>query len=210
MFQPDNMINRKTSVKIHEQGGVFLKTKHRTGREYNTQRVSGLWLVYIGIVIFLAAMTGGTLLMQPFVIGIGYAAGYILIFGLPYVHRKLAYGENTKFQNMMDNISIIFLVVFCTLCGFVIGFSDLRLLWLSVFLVVGLHFFGFYFSQGRLMLWLGLLTVLNAIAGILLIDIPFLVFAAIDAFLKFTIGMRMLLLKKQPIIMTSASEKQSK
>ncbi|MGD7024849.1 DUF6609 family protein [Rossellomorea vietnamensis] len=62
-------------------------------REYNTQRTCGVWLVYIGALVILSALAGGELLIQPFLLGFGYFAGFVLILGLPFVNRKLAYGK---------------------------------------------------------------------------------------------------------------------
>ena len=141
----------------------------KKNREYNTQRTVGVWLLYIGVIIILSAITSGDLFIQPFLMGFGYFIGYFLIFGLPYVNKKLSYGKNSKFQDRIDNISVILTIILCTLCGLVIGFDDLRLLWLCIFIVIGIHFFGFYFSQGKLMILLGILTILNSLVGILLI-----------------------------------------
>lgn len=164
-------------------------------REYNTQRTVGVWLIYIGIIILISAILGGDLFIQPYVLGFGFFIGYFLIFGLPFVNNKLAYGKNSKFQDRMDNISVVVTIILCTLCGLIIGFEDLRLLWLSILLIVGIHFGGFYFSQGKLMLYLGGLTALNALAGIFFADIPFLLLAVIDALLKVAFGFCMLFMK---------------
>lgn len=160
--------------------------------EYNTQRTVGVWLVYIGVIIILSAITGADLFIQPFIMGFGYFIGYFLIFGLPYVNKKLAYGKNSKFQEKMDNYSVLLTIILCTLIGLVIGFEDLRLLWLCIFIVIGIHFFGFYFSQGKIMLLLGILTIVNSLVGIFLISVPFLLFAAIDGIIKVLIGIKML------------------
>lgn len=169
----------------------------KNNREYNTQRTVGVWLVYIGVIIILSGITGDDLFIQPFIMGFGYFIGYFLIFGLPFVNKKLSYGKNSKFQDKMDNISVIFAIILCTFCGLVIGFDDLRLLWLCIFIVIGIHFFGFYFSQGKLMLLLGALTILNSLIGILLISVPFLLFAVIDGILKIILGFIMLFMKRQ-------------
>ncbi|MCM3758487.1 hypothetical protein M3197_13555 [Sporosarcina aquimarina] len=169
----------------------------KSNRHYNNQRTVGVWLTYIGVIIILSAYLGGDLFIQPVIMGFGYFFGYFLIFGLPYVNKKLSYGENSKFQNRMDNFSILFTIILCTLVGLLIGFEDLRLLWLCILIVIGIHFYGFYFSQGKIMLLLGTLTLVNSILGIYLISVPFLVFAVIDGMIKITIGCKMLLLKQQ-------------
>lgn len=171
--------------------------EEKSNRKYNTQRTVGVWLVYIGVIIILSALMGDDLLIQPFTMGFGYFIGYFLIFGLPYVNNKLAYGKNSRLQDKMDNYSIIFTIILCTISGLVIGFDDLRLLWLCIFIIIGIHFFGFYFSQGNLMIILGVLTILNSLIGILLISIPFLLFAVIDGIIKIIIGIKMLLMRSQ-------------
>ncbi|ARK32379.1 DUF6609 family protein [Halalkalibacter krulwichiae] len=166
-------------------------------REYNTQRTCGVWLVYIGVIVIVSALLGGDLLIQPLVLGIGYFVGFLLILVFPFVNRKLAYGKSTKFQDRMDNIAIVLNVVLCTACGLLIGFENVRLFWLSIFIVVGVHFFGFYFSQGRSMIVLGLLTVVNGLLGLVLIGVPFIVFALLDGGLKLLVGLKMFTMKRE-------------
>ena len=165
-------------------------------REYNTQRTCGVWLIYIGVIIIVSTISGGEFLIQPFILGFGYFIGYLLIFVLPFLNRKLAYGNNSRFQDKMDNITMIVTVILCTLCGYFIGFENLRLLWLSILIVIGIHFFGFYFSQGKNLILLGVLTIVNGLIGVLVVNIPFLVVALIDGSLKIIIGFRMLLKRR--------------
>ncbi|MDN4494405.1 DUF6609 family protein [Ureibacillus aquaedulcis] len=172
---------------------------------FNTQRTCGVWLIYIGLVIIISALVGSDLLIQPFILGVGYFIGFIGILVLPYVNRKLAFGENTKFQDRMDNVSVVVNVLLCTACGMIIGFEDLRLLWLSIFIAVGIHFFGFYFSQGKLMIILGILTIINRTIGIMLISVPFIFFALIDGILKLLIGFKMVTIKRTVDVITEES-----
>ncbi len=152
--------------------------------------------MYIGLIIIISSLIGRDLLIQPYLFGIGYFVGFILILCLPFVNRKLAYGKSTKFQDNMDNVSILLNVVLCTASGLIIGFNDLRLFWLCIFIVVGIHFFGFYFSQGKIMLLLGFLTVLNGVIALFLNSVPFLIFAMIDGSLKLIVGLIMLNMKR--------------
>lgn len=170
---------------------------NNNNNEYNTQRTCGVWLIYIGLIIIVSAMTGGELFIQPFILGFGYFIGYFLIYILPFVNRKLSYGPQSKFQDKMDNLSVLLVIILCTFCGLFIGFNDLRLLWLCIFIAVGIHFFGFYFSQGKLLLVLGILTILNSIFGILFTNIPFLLFAGIDGLIKMIIGLKLLSMRRQ-------------
>lgn len=163
--------------------------------QHHTQRTCGVWLMYIGIVIMIAVWTAGEFLIQPVIFGLGYCFGFILILVLPCVNRKLATGRQTTFQNSMDNLAVTFNIIFCSLCGWMIGISDLRLLWLSVLLVVGLHFLGFYFSQGKWIVVLGVLTVLNALAGLIFMEIPFLLVGTLDGVLKLLFGIKLFSLR---------------
>ena len=165
-------------------------------REYNTQRTCGIWLVYIGAIIIISAISGGESLIQPFVLGFGGFFGYLLIYMLPFLNQKLAYGKNSKFQDKMDNINILVTVILCTLCGMYIGFENPRLVWLSILIVVGIHFLGFYFSQGKWMIVLGVLTIINGLLGLIFINIPFLIFSSIDGLIKIIIGFKMLFMKR--------------
>ncbi len=167
--------------------------------KYPTQRTSGVWLLYIGMIIIAAAFAGGPLLVHPVLLGFGYVIGFVLILVLPFVNQKLAYGKNSKFQDRLDNWAIFLNVALCTACGLVIGFSDLRVFWLSLFIAVGIHFVLFYFSQGSWMVVLAILTIGNGTLGLLLVDVPFLVFALIDGGLKMGVGLKFLL-QKQPAL----------
>ena len=165
-------------------------------RPYHTQRICGLWLTYIGSLIVLASFWGGDLLIHPVILGVGYFVGFFAIYVLPYANQKLAFGKSTKFQDTMDTFSIVLNVLLCTACGLIIGFDDLRLFWLSIFIAVGVHFFGFYFSQGRLLIFLGILTIINGLTGLLLTTVPFIFFALMDGFLKLLFGIKLMVAKQ--------------
>lgn len=130
---------------------------------YNTQRVSGVWFIYIGINVTISAIFGGHSIFNPYIFAFGFVTGYFLTFDLPFVNNKLAYGKNTKFQDRMDNLTIVISLILVTLCGIFIGFEDLRFLWLTAFIVMGFHFIGFYFSQGKIVLILGGLITLSGL-----------------------------------------------
>lgn len=169
--------------------------KNQTKVKYNTQRTCGVWLTYIGVIIIAASLLGGERLIQPIIFGFGYFLGFIAIYGLPFINRKLSYGENSAFQDRMDNLSVFLNVLLCTVLGMALGFNDFRLFWLGIFIVVGFHFFGFYFSQGKTMLLLGVLTIVNGIMGLLFPSIPFLFVAIMDGSIKIFIGLMMLRMK---------------
>ena len=69
--------------------------------------------------------------------------------------------------------------------------SRLRGFWLWILLVVGSHFLIIAVAQGPWMLLLGGLCILNAIAGLLLPNVPLVIFWFMDGALKMLIGSRM-------------------
>jgi hypothetical protein len=76
--------------------------------------------------------------------------------------------------------------------------ASLRAFWLWILLVVGSHFLIIAMAQGPLMLLLGGLCILNAIAGLLLPDVPLAIFWFIDGILKMIFGALMLMTKPPP------------
>lgn len=172
--------------------------KKENTRIYNNQRVGGVWLIYIGIVIILSALMDRELLIQPVVLGVGFGVGYFIIYGLPFIKKRLSYGKDSKFQERMDNLSVFGSVILCTFVGIWIGFDDARFVWLLILLIIGLHFLGFYFSLGKYIVILGLLSTLNALAGLILVNVPFLVFALIDGLLKIGFGIKLVSLIQKP------------
>lgn len=170
-----------------------VQTKHRS---YNTQRVVGVWFLYIGVIVVLSSVFAGDFIFHPYIFGVGFIVGYVTIFGLPVVSKKLAYGKNTKFQDNMDNLSIGVSLILMTLCGTLIGFENLRLLWLAVFTILGFHLMGFYFSQGPIVLLMGALVATNGVLGLSLSLVPFVLFAIVDGFLKIGFGIYMISRKR--------------
>lgn len=155
---------------------------------YVSQRLCGLWLMYIGVIVMLAVWFSGSDLLNVVLLGIGYVIGYVLIFMLPYASRRLVSGKSDRFQDIWDNISLGFMVIGCTLVGMLVGFDDVRLAWLLIFLVVGIHFIGFYFSQGMSMVVLGVSTIVLIVIGLLFSELPFGFVMVLDGLLKFGFG----------------------
>ncbi len=72
-----------------------------------------------------------------------------------------------------------------------IGHSDLRKLWLSIFLAVGIHFVPFFIVHGKSLLVLAFLTILCSILGLAHTSVPFHNFTYIDAFIKICFGIHL-------------------
>jgi hypothetical protein len=157
------------------------------------QRLCGLWLIWIGMVIMLAALFGGAFLIHPLIFGLGYVGGMALIFGTPAVERRLSYGPETRFQANMGRLAIVLMFVLMTLiAGRAFATLDYRTIWLGALLATALHFIPFAFVHGPAMLWLALPLTLIALAGFALPELPLLVIALLDGGVKLSFGIALL------------------
>nr|WP_257675247.1 DUF6609 family protein [Clostridium felsineum] len=48
--------------------------------KFLNKRLCGIWLIWIGFIIFLGTLLGGNYLINPFMFSVGYALGYFFIF----------------------------------------------------------------------------------------------------------------------------------
>lgn len=71
-----------------------------------------------------------------------------------------------------------------------------RMIWLGAFLAVGLHFFPFYFVHGVSMIGIAILCSANAVIGMFVPTIPFIVLALIDGIIKIGFGIYLLFFSK--------------
>ncbi|EKN71522.1 hypothetical protein BABA_01190 [Neobacillus bataviensis LMG 21833] len=156
--------------------------------KYPNQRIAGLWFIWIGIIIILSAIFSNHLFIQPALFAGGFAIGFLLLYILPFSKKKLSYGEPTKVQKIASNASLALMVVLIMASVQWIGHSDLRTLWLSIFLAVGIHFVPFFVVHGKSLLLLALLTILCSILGLVLTSVPFHYFAYADAIIKIIFG----------------------
>ena len=67
-----------------------------------------------------------------------------------------------------------------------------RLIWLGALLATALHFFPFYFVHGKSMILLGIMCTINIIMGYIFSAVPLVLFAYIDAIIKFIFGVYLL------------------
>lgn len=66
------------------------------------------------------------------------------------------------------------------------------MIWLGALLATALHFFPFYFVHGKSIILLGIMCTINIIMGYIFSDISLVVFAYIDAIIKFIFGVYLL------------------
>ena len=166
-------------------------------REYNDKRCCGLWFIIIGVVIIVSAIFGGEQKIHPIIFTVGFIVGFYLSVINKKVVTKLSYGKSSKFQNNMAifSIAILFPLMF-VLAGSFFLMQNWRMIWLMTFLAVGIHFIPFYFVHGISMIGIAILCSANAVIGIFLPIIPFIVLAFIDGLIKIGFGIYLLIFSK--------------
>lgn len=166
-------------------------------REYNDKRCCGLWFAIIGVVIIISAIFGGEQKIHPIIFTVGFIAGFYLSVINKKVVTKLSYGKSSKFQNNMATFSIVILFpLMFVLAGSFFPTQNWRMIWLGAFLAVGLHFFPFYFVHGVSMIGIAILCSANAVIGMFVSTIPFIVLALIDGIIKIGFGIYLLFFSK--------------
>ncbi|MFD3446764.1 DUF6609 family protein [Microbacteriaceae bacterium 4G12] len=161
--------------------------------KFLSKRVCGLWLIWVSGVILLGTIMGGTQKINMIIFDIGYFLGFVLILGNKRVYKKLAFGSPSKFQKNMTFASIILMFILLVgMGGQYFATNDYRMIWLSAFLAIGIHFFPFSAVHGKIMIPLAILLSVNAIVGIFSPSIDFSIFAYIDVVIKVLFGIQML------------------
>jgi len=126
--------------------------------------------------------------MNPGLFAVGFAVGFFILYILPFIKRRLSYGEPTKIQKVASNGAMVLMAVLIMAFVQIIDHSDLRTLWLCIFLSVGIHFIPFVIVHGKSLLLLSGLTIANALLGLIITTVPFNYLALIDAFIKLCFG----------------------
>lgn len=161
--------------------------------QFLSKRVCGLWLIWVSIVILIGTLFGGSQKISMSVFDIGYFLGFVLILGNKRIYRWLAFGSPSKFQKNMTFASIILMFILLVgMGGRFFAVENYRMIWLSAFLAIGIHFFPFTTVHGKIMFPLGILVSINSIIGMLVPSIQFVVFAYIDVAIKLIFGIIML------------------
>ena len=127
---------------------------------------------------------------------ISYFLGFVLILGNKRIYNKFAFGPPSKFQNNMTLLSIILMFMLLVgMGGQFFATQNYRMIWLSAFLAIGIHFFPFSTVHGKIMFPLAIIVSINAILGMVFSSIHFSVFAYIDVTIKTSFGIIMFLSK---------------
>ena len=165
--------------------------------EFNYKKFCGLWLIAVAIVIAVATLIGGQQIINMQVFSIGYVVCFFLINMNKNLLKKLSTGSSTKFQNKVSQYSIILLfILMIFLGGPFFATENWRLIWLGALLATALHFFPFYFVHGKSMVLLGIMCTINIIMGYIFSGVSLVLFAYIDAIIKFIFGVYLLFFSK--------------
>ena len=165
--------------------------------EFNYKKSGGLWLIAVAIVIAVATLIGGQQIINMQVFSIGYVVCFFLINMNKNLLKKLSTGSSTKFQNKVSKYSIILLfILMIFLGGPFFATENWRLIWLGALLATALHFFPFYFVHGKSMVLLGIMCTINIIMGYIFSGVSLVLFAYIDAIIKFIFGVYLLFFSK--------------
>ncbi|MCB2356095.1 DUF6609 family protein [Clostridium estertheticum] len=170
---------------------LFLKIGYSKGQKltFLNKRLCGLWLIWIGFIIIFGTIIGGKYVLNPFIFGIGYVLGMSIMFHSTLLKKKFSYGQNTKFQTNMGNISIISMFVLMSLfSGRYFATNNYRLIWLGALLATGIHFIPFSFVHGKLSLFLSIPLIINALIGMIDLNISFYYLGIIDGLIKVLFG----------------------
>ena len=165
--------------------------------EFNYKKSCGLWLIAVALVIAVATLIGGKQIINMQVFSIGYMISFFSINMNKNLLNKLSTGSSTKFQKNVSKYSIILLfILMIFLGGPFFATENWRLIWLGALLATALHFFPFYFVHGKSRILLGIMCTVNIIMGYIYSDVSLVLFAYIDAIIKFIFGVYLLFFSK--------------
>jgi len=159
----------------------------------------GMWLIWIGAVIILGTVIGGNNCLNPLVFGVGYSFGMFMMLKSKFVEKHFSLGKNSKFQNKISSLSILFMfVLMSVISGRYFATYNYRMIWLGALLATAIHFIPFSIVHGKLLLILSIPLAINALVGMFEPSISFYYFGIIDGIIKILFGS--ILIKTRKII----------
>jgi hypothetical protein len=152
-------------------------------------RSGGLFVLFVGLGIMIGALLGENHLLAPLIVGASIAVIAQSIFRSRLVQPL---GTPTRVQIVALVSAIVLEMILAGVVAYAFHFHQSRSFWLWILLVVGSHFLIIAVAQGRLLLLLGILCILNAIIGLWSPKVPLVIFWFIDGMLKVMVGAWML------------------
>lgn len=149
----------------------------------------GIWLIWIGAVIILGTIIGGSNCLNPLVFGIGYSFGMFMMLKSKFVEKHFSLGENSKFQNKISGTSILFMFVLMSLIsGRYFATYNYRMIWLGALFATAIHFIPFSLVHGKFLLILSIPLAINALVGMFEPSVSFYYFGVVDGIIKIIFG----------------------
>jgi hypothetical protein len=153
--------------------------------KYPRQKINGIWLIIAGLAMFLLLIKYQDYPnVWPF--AIVYIIGMIWQLS-PKTRKRLAVGPGTKGQKKWSNFSIVLLSLLVVISVF-INQGNVRMAWLYVLLAVGFHFLTFIPVHGKMMIFLSLCLMINALIGLSNNQINLDIFFITDGLIKLVFG----------------------
>ncbi len=152
-------------------------------------RSGGLFVLLVGLGIVAGALLGENHLLAPLVFGACLAFIAQNIFRSRLVKPL---GTPTRVQIVALISAIVLEIILTGVVAYAFHFRQSRSFWLWILLVVGSHFLIIALAQGRMLLLLGVLCIVNALIGLWMPHVPLLIFWLIDGILKIIVGAWML------------------
>ncbi|GAA6124122.1 hypothetical protein BPY_22300 [Bifidobacterium psychraerophilum] len=170
---------------------MFVVTDYR----YPRQKICGVWLLVVGVAMFLLMIKSASAAPNPVPFAIVYVLGMIWQLS-PRTRRRLSVGEGSPRQRLFSNLSMAVLAVLIFLSfavtqhayGDIASLPAVRTLWLCILISVALHFFMFIPVHGKMMAILGVVLLVNAGAGLLFPAMPLDVVFVLDGIIKIVVG----------------------
>jgi hypothetical protein len=148
-------------------------------------RSGGLFVLFVGLGIVAGAMLGENHLLAPLIVGACLALIAQSIFRGRLVQPL---GTPTRVQIVALISAIVLEIILTGVIAYAFHFRQSRSFWMWILLVVGSHFLIIAIAQGRMLLLLGVLCIVNALIGLWVPNVPLLIFWLIDGLLKIIVG----------------------
>jgi hypothetical protein len=155
---------------------------------YPMMKGAGLFILLVGVGITVGGLLGGKHIIRMLIAG-GVLATLSQIVRVQGVTDFPGTPSRSQLSLLVGGILLEVLLI--ALVVYMIRERS-RKFWLWILFVVGLHFIILSFAQGPPLLWLGVVSMANALIGLGLTNTSYLRFWVIDGLLKIAVGAWML------------------
>lgn len=160
--------------------------------EYPAVRVGGIYAILLGVVVMLAARFEEGGLAVPILLGGAFLVSVATLFNRP-LRKYLAFGRLPTSQKQITKVVFASECLAVTAVLVLLSGADSRMLIAILMLVLATAQLALTYVYGPWMLLLGVLCMVNAMAGIWLHDVPFAIVGILDGILKLGLGFLMLI-----------------